>query len=38
MVEVLHEVERRYGGAEEYLLGGGATREGLAAVRGRLVV
>jgi protein-tyrosine phosphatase len=37
MVEVLHEVERRYGGTEEYLLGGGASREGLAAVRERLV-
>jgi protein-tyrosine phosphatase len=37
MVEVLHEVERRCGGAEEYLLGGGASPEGLAAVQERLV-
>jgi hypothetical protein len=37
MVEVLEEVERRYGGAEEYLLGGGASSEGLARARDRLL-
>jgi hypothetical protein len=37
MLEVLEEVERRYGGAETYLLGGGATPEALAAARDRLL-
>jgi hypothetical protein len=37
IVEVLEGVERRYGGAQEYLLGGGASPDGLAAARGRLV-
>jgi protein-tyrosine phosphatase len=37
MVEVLTELDRRFGGVEDYLLAGGATREDLAAVRRRLV-
>ena len=37
MVEVLTELDRRFGGVERYLLAGGATREDLAAVRRRLV-
>jgi protein-tyrosine phosphatase len=37
MVEVLTELDRRYGGVDEYLVGGGATRADLDAVRRRLV-
>jgi protein-tyrosine phosphatase len=37
MVEVLTELDRRFGGVEAYLLGGGASDEALAAARRRLV-
>ena len=37
MVDVLEELDTRYGGAAEFLLGAGVTEDDLAAVRERLV-